>query len=92
MRGTKVYLVGHTDIWQSHNSLTVIGIASSPEEGVEMAKRNDDAVSDVKTNDGHVVIDEYNIDFDDSEYRVFCTDSDDDWEKITGEERYKDED
>lgn len=86
----EVYLSYHTDIW--HGNPRLIGVASSPEMAIEIAKEDKDAVADVKNNDGHVTVDEVAVDEKDSEHRIFDTELDEAWEQLTGEERYKDED
>ena len=88
----EAFLVAHTDVWQSWASFEVKAIASSLDEAIALAKSDADIVENVKNNDAHIVIDKFDVNFYDSSERVFCTDLDEAWEMITGEDRYKDED
>jgi len=78
----KVFLIYHTDILQTWASHRVIGIASNLEKAIEMVKKDEDAITDVKNNDGQIVVYEHTIDEIDSEIQVFYTGLDSDREKI----------
>jgi len=78
----KMFLIYHTDIWQSWDSHRVIGIASDFDKAIKMAKKDKDAVADVKSNDGQIVIYEFTVDKFESEKQVFYTALDSDKEKI----------
>jgi hypothetical protein len=83
----KVFLVYHTDIWQSWGSHRVVGIGSTLNKAVALAKKDKDAVADVESQDGHIVIYEFEVNKIESEKQVFSTDKDDDRLRITKKER-----
>lgn len=83
----KVFLIYHTDTWQSWNSHRVVGIASTLPKAIALAKKDKDAVADVKEENGEIVIYEFEVDKLESERQVFATSNDDDREKITKKPR-----
>lgn len=83
----KVFLVYHTDIWQSCDSHRVVGIASTLNKAIALAKKDGDAVADVEKENGQIVIYEFELDKIESERQIFSTDNDDDRDRITKKER-----
>ena len=82
-----VFLVYHTDNWQSWSSHRVVGIGTTFNNAIKLAKQDKDAISDVKNNNGHVVIYEYQPNKIDSDKSIFCTSNDDDYKKLIGKEK-----
>lgn len=71
----KVYIVYHTDMHTSYSSFRTIGVASNYVKAVEMAQQDKDAVSDVNTENGHIVIYQHVLDVKDSDKQIFHTNS-----------------
>jgi hypothetical protein len=53
---TIIYLVVHTDIWQSWNSLRIVGFDMTLSDAIKLAREDKDAVSDVRNEKGQIVI------------------------------------
>ena len=77
-----VFLVSHTDQWLSRDSFRTIGIASTLKNAIKLAKEDCDAVADVISGNGHIVISEFTMNEVDSDAQVFTTQTDENREKI----------
>ena len=82
-----IHIIYHTDVWQSCNSYRTVGVASTLNKAIALAKKDKDAVSDVETEHGCIVINEVTLNLLDSEKQVFCTTEDNCRSKITKKPR-----
>lgn len=74
----KVYVVYHTDIWLSYSSYRMIGIAESIPSAIRLARKDKDAFSDVRKENGHIVINSCALNENDEGHKVLSTESEKD--------------
>lgn len=48
----EVYLIYHTDIWQTYTSFRLIGAASSYNKAIDLTRKDKDAMYDVQKETG----------------------------------------
>ena len=71
----KIIVIFHTDNWQSKSSYRFVGVASTKEKAIEMSRKDEYAIADVKDRDGIVLFVECKVNKLDSERELFNTSS-----------------
>ncbi len=74
--------ITHTDIHQSQSSERFIGLAEDVEQAIKLARQDNDAIQDVRENEGIIVFDWVTVGKLESEERISSTDFDDFKERI----------
>lgn len=75
-------LIWHTDIWQTTSSYRLVGVASSKTKAFKLLQEDEDAISDVNSNDGIIIIERIKINIKDSGEEIFNTTSSADRQEI----------
>lgn len=78
----KLVRITHTDMHQSRSSERFVGLAEDVEEAIELVRQDNDAIQDVRENEGIIVFDWVAVGKLESEERISSTDFDEFKERI----------